>query len=279
MVRLFAYKARKVHSLSMMANERDIVWFDIDNTLYSASSRIADAMGERIHGYFTRLGLDDKEASALHLKYFKTYGLALRGLVRYHDVDTLEFDRQCDQSLPLEDMIGPAPSIRKLLQDIDRSKVRVWALTNAYVVHARRVLRILNLEDQFEGVVFCDYGEKNFYCKPEPEYFHSAMKKAGITDPTKCYFVDDSSSVPIFDLYDRFHLIHYYIETNVDAARRLGWGHCVYFCETGLETTEGGVKKTIATTTTFIPELGERVQVEKLEELRTVWSELFEKES
>ena len=29
-------------------------------------------------------------------------------------------------------MIKPDPKLRKLLQDIDRSKARVWALTNAY---------------------------------------------------------------------------------------------------------------------------------------------------
>ena len=32
------------------ADDRAIVWFDIDNTLYSASTRISHAMGERIHG-------------------------------------------------------------------------------------------------------------------------------------------------------------------------------------------------------------------------------------
>ncbi len=47
--------------------------------------------------------------------------------------DPLDFDRRCDGSLPLESMLVPDPTVRKLLQDIDRSKVRVWALTNAYV--------------------------------------------------------------------------------------------------------------------------------------------------
>lgn len=46
--------------------------------------------------------------------------------------DALDFDRQCDGSLPLEEMIRPDPKVRKLLQDIDRTKTRVWALTNAY---------------------------------------------------------------------------------------------------------------------------------------------------
>lgn len=47
-------------------------------------------------------------------------------------LDALDFNEKCDGSLPLEDMIIPDPSIRKLFQGIDRSKARVWALTNAY---------------------------------------------------------------------------------------------------------------------------------------------------
>ena len=38
--------------------------------------------------------------------------------------------------------------------------------------HAMRVLRILGVEDQIEGVIFCDYADPKFACKPEPEYFH-----------------------------------------------------------------------------------------------------------
>lgn len=49
------------------------------------------------------------------------------------ELDSLDFNERCDGSLPLETMLKPDPKARKLLQDIDRSKVRVWGLTNAYV--------------------------------------------------------------------------------------------------------------------------------------------------
>lgn len=45
--------------------------------------------------------------------------------------DPIDFDQKCDGSLPLEEMIAPNPSHRKLFQDIDRTKFRVWGLTNA----------------------------------------------------------------------------------------------------------------------------------------------------
>ncbi|EGO27496.1 hypothetical protein SERLADRAFT_382445, partial [Serpula lacrymans var. lacrymans S7.9] len=89
---------------------RFIVWFDIDNTLYSASTRISQAMGQRIHAYFVSLGLSEEEASGLHHKYYTEYGLALRGLTRHHDIDPLDFDQKCDGTLPLEEMIEPNPA-------------------------------------------------------------------------------------------------------------------------------------------------------------------------
>ena len=59
-------------------------------------------------------------------------------------------------------------------------------------------------------------------------------------------------------------------ETNVDAARRLGWGHCVHFLESGLVTMEGGVKKTLA-----VNDDESRATVQTLEQLRSVWPEIF----
>lgn len=234
---------------------RSIVWFDIDNTLYSASTKISQAMGQRIHAYFVGLGLDKDKASELHHAYYTQYGLALRGLTRHHDIDPMDFDRKCDGTLPLDDLIKPDPRLRKLFQDLDRSKVRVWALTNAYKNHAQRVLKILDLEDQIEGLVYCDYQQIGFTCKPEPDYYHNAMKQANISDPSKCFFVDDS-------------------RLNVTSAKELGWGHCVHFYEVGLETVEGGkTKKLVRDTNTH--DLEGIAQISDLEELRTLWPEIF----
>lgn len=84
------------------------------------------------------------------------------------------------------------------------------------------------------------------------------MRKAGITDPKKCYFIDDSRN-------------------NVAAAQRLGWGRCVHFCEQGLETVEGGKPKRIGADGKEA--LQDAVVIGRLVELRTVWSELFVKDS
>lgn len=112
-----------------------IVWLDIDNTLYShMETRIADRMVERIRAYFISLGMSEHEADELHMHYYKEYGLALRGLVRHHAIDPMDYDRQCDASLPLESLLRPDDEVIDLLSRIDRTKTRVYALTNAYKV-------------------------------------------------------------------------------------------------------------------------------------------------
>lgn len=110
---------------------RDLIWFDIDNCLYSRKLGIDTLMGEKIRSYFTTLGLDDDEATRLHKTYYRDYGLAIRGLVEHHKVDPAEYDLQCDSALPLGSVLTVNESLQRLLGDIDRTKYRVWCLTNA----------------------------------------------------------------------------------------------------------------------------------------------------
>lgn len=89
-------------------------------------------MGERISAYFLSLGLEKEKARELHKRYYTEYGLAIRGLVKHHDIDPLDYDSKCDASLPLDKILRPDPEIKQLLADLDRTKCRVFALTNAY---------------------------------------------------------------------------------------------------------------------------------------------------
>ena len=83
-----------------------------------------------------------------------------------------------------------------------------------------------------------------------------AMERANMTDPSKCYFIDDNRK-------------------NVDAARVLNWGHCVHFCEKGLEAMEGGRIKEIDDAREPGSLDNDVTQVQTLEDLRKVWPEIF----
>lgn len=76
--------------------------------------------------------MSEEDAHALHMRYYTDYGLAIRGLVRHHKIDAIDYDSRCDGALPLEGLISSSPALSRLFDDIDLEKANVWALTNAY---------------------------------------------------------------------------------------------------------------------------------------------------
>ncbi|RFU35616.1 hypothetical protein B7463_g689, partial [Scytalidium lignicola] len=221
--------------------ERAVFFFDIDNCLYPKSKRVHDHMSELIDQYFMKhLALTREDAYKLHQDYYKTYGLAIEGLVRHHKIDPLEYNKQVDDALPLESIITPDLPLRKLLEDIDKTKVKLWLFTNAYVNHGKRVVRLLGVDDLFEGMTYCDYGASTLVCKPHEAMFAKAMAEAGVKDINSCYFVDDSAS-------------------NCRKAEELGWT-TAHLVEEGDPLPSQKACK---------------YQIRHLEELRTIFPKLF----
>lgn len=147
-------------------------------------------MSDLIDEYFVKhLSLSREEAYRLHQQYYKDYGLAIEGLVRHHKIDPLEYNLQVDDALPLQDILVPDPELRNLLENIDKSKVKMWLFTNAYITHGQRVVKLLGVDDLFEGITYCDYAAETLLCKPDEKMFAKAMKQAGIDRYEDCYFV------------------------------------------------------------------------------------------
>ncbi|KAI0597930.1 pyrimidine 5'-nucleotidase [Biscogniauxia sp. FL1348] len=227
------------------ASPRPVLFFDIDNCLYPRSSKVHDLMATLIDDYFAKhLGLPKEDAIRLHKEYYQNYGLAIEGLVRHHQIDPLDYNAKVDDALPLEGIIKPNPALRQLLEDIDTSKVKLWLLTNAYVTHGRRVVKLLGVEDLFEGLTYCDYSEIPIICKPHKDMFARAMREAGVDRTEDCYFVDDSYS-------------------NCASSQKLGWT-TAHLVEEGLP-----VPRTQAS----------KYQIRHLEELRDVFPQFFKSSS
>ncbi|RCH83538.1 hypothetical protein CU097_002981 [Rhizopus azygosporus] len=181
---------------------RPVFFFDCDNCLYSKDLKVNILMREKIREYFVKeVGVPEEEVAAIQAHYHETYGLSLRGLTKHHSVDPLDFDLKVDQALPLDDLIKRDQSLIDMLKGLYCKK---WVFTNAYKPHALRCLRLLGIENEFDGLTYTNYTIPDFNCKPETESFLRAMKDAGINDPRLCYLVDDSAA-------------------NIDAAQKLGW--------------------------------------------------------
>ncbi|KAL8659387.1 MAG: hypothetical protein Q9226_000463 [Calogaya cf. arnoldii] len=159
----------------------------------STGNNIHDSMAALINDYFAKhLQLSAEDAKMLHQRYYKDYGLAVTGLALHHKIDTLHFNREVDDAVPLDDILTFDPQLRRLLADIDQTKVKLWLFTNAYITHALRVVRLLGIEDLFEGITYCDYGEIPIICKPHTEMFEKAEIEAGASPVDGCYFVGKS---------------------------------------------------------------------------------------
>lgn len=206
------------------------------------------------------LSLSQEEANDLHLKYYREYGLAIEGLVRHHKVDALEYNAKVDDALPLEDIIKPNPELRKLLEDVDKSKVRMWLFTNAYVTHGKRVVKLLGIDDLFEGITFCDYGSEKFYCKPHAEMYDKAMEQAGVKSNENCYFVGMYNTSAFLIKYSSFSDDSY---INTKAAQERGW-HTAHLLDP--EDPEPSMRAA-------------KHQIRSLNELRNIFPHLFKSKS
>ena len=100
-----------------------------------------------------------------------------------------------DDALPLDGLITPDPHLRKLLEDLDRNKVKPWLFTNAHITHGQRVVKLLGIEDMFEGITYCDYSKPSIICKPHSAMYDKAQAEADVSSPEDCFFVGTSPSM------------------------------------------------------------------------------------
>ena len=162
------------------------IFFDLDDTLYPASTGLWYAIKERMNIYMRdHMGFDPAEIPSLREKYYLQYGTTLRGLQANHDIDVADY-LAFVHDLPLGEYIRPNPTLCNVIASLG---TRNLVFTNADAAHARRVLKALELGDCFESIV--DVNAVAPYCKPMPESFQIAMQMAGESDPKRCVMIDD----------------------------------------------------------------------------------------
>ena len=130
--------------------------FDLDNTLYPASTRLFDLIDARMTAYVGRvMGSDPIEARRVQKSYFRDHGTTLAGLMKNHDVDPKHF---LDEVHAIElDRVAPD---EKLARGLSALPGRRFVFTNGDADYAGRVLSAIGIGDQFHGLVdihACDY--------------------------------------------------------------------------------------------------------------------------
>jgi putative hydrolase of the HAD superfamily len=159
--------------------------FDLDNTLYPASSGFMGQIESRMTAYVERVtGLPRDDAYRLQKKYLADYGLTLGGLVAHHEVDPLDF-HTIFHDLPLE-LLARDPM---LLAALERLPGRRLIFTNADDYHARRVLDHLALSHLFSEIFHI--GSADYVPKPDPANL-ARITADHLIDPARTAFFEDS---------------------------------------------------------------------------------------
>jgi putative hydrolase of the HAD superfamily len=164
-----------------------VLFFDLDDTLYSHTNGLWEAIRQRMTVYLRdQLGFPPDKIQEIRQSYYETYGTTLRGLQNHHQVDENDFLAYV-HDLPLEQYISPDPQLHRMLEGLEQSK---WIFTNADANHAQRVLQTLGVEDCFSGII--DVRALGFLCKPDYEAYTQALKLSGENNPRNCVLLDDS---------------------------------------------------------------------------------------
>ena len=165
--------------------ERFDAWiFDLDNTIYPASSglfgRVSSRMTLFIQGMFD---LDREGAFRIQKDLFRRHGTTAAGLMKEHSVDPSEF-MAFVHDIDLDD-VEPDPELDGLLSSLPGRKV---IFTNGTESHARRILDAYGIGRHFSGCY--DILQSGHRPKPEPAVYAEMMRLHGI-EPGSAVMIED----------------------------------------------------------------------------------------
>lgn len=158
--------------------------FDLDNTLYSATSRLFDQIDVRIGEFVAQLfDVDSVEARKIQKSYFREHGTTLRGLMDEHDMapeEFLEFVHDIDFS-----SLEPRDGLDAALSALPGRKL---IFTNADIPYSRKILARLGVGHHFEDIY--DIAAANYVPKPFPPAYDILIERHDVTPESTIFFED-----------------------------------------------------------------------------------------
>ncbi len=167
-----------------MPISRDTWVFDLDNTLYPASTNLFAHMDVKMGEYVARVeGVDAVTARIIQKRYFYDHGTTLAGLMANHSIDP---DHFLDYVHDI-DLSGVMPDA-ELIAAIGKLPGRKLVFTNADAVYGQRVLDRLGLGTAFEAIF--DIRDAGYLPKPDLAAYHQFCGNHDV-DPTTAIMVED----------------------------------------------------------------------------------------
>ena len=144
--------------------------FDLDNTLYDINLGLFKKISNRITDFImSKYSLDIDQAKKIQKEYYLKYGLTLRGLIVEKKLEPEEF---LDYVHDVEH-----PELKRNDQLI--SKIRILEgkkiiFTNATSNHAKKILKILELEHDFDQII--DIKDLEYIPKPDKRSYKKLLE-------------------------------------------------------------------------------------------------------
>ena len=144
--------------------------FDLDNTMYDINLGLFKKISNRITDFImSKYSLDIDQAKKIQKEYYLKYGLTLRGLIVEKKLEPEEF---LDYVHDVEH-----PELEKNDQLI--SKIRILEgkkiiFTNATSKHAKKILKILELEHDFDQII--DIKDLDYIPKPDKRSYKKLLE-------------------------------------------------------------------------------------------------------
>ena len=158
--------------------------FDLDNTLYPATSDLWPKIDQRITLYLGAIfGLDGMSSRALQKYYYERYGTTLRGLMEELGIgaqDFLDFTHEIDRS-----SLRPDPVLAGAITALPGRKL---ILTNGSREHALATASALGLGSLFDDIF--DIADADFLPKPAPETYARFFERH-VINPSRAMIFDD----------------------------------------------------------------------------------------
>ena len=144
--------------------------FDLDNTMYDINLGLFKKISNRITDFImSKYSLDIDQAKKIQKEYYLKYGLTLRGLIVEKKLEPEEF---LDYVHDVEH-----PELEKNDQLISKIKIlegKKIIFTNATSKHAKKILKILELENDFDQII--DIKDLEYIPKPDKRSYKKLLE-------------------------------------------------------------------------------------------------------
>ena len=165
------------------------IFFDLDNTLYPASSGVLQEMNRRI-GVFCSdyFGINEDDANTMRRGKHALFGTTLQWLRVCHGLLDPEPYIKAIHPPNMEDYVNPNPQLRSFISALPEDYV---LLTNSPMEHAERTLKALDLIDLFPRI--WDLRRMGYRGKPHREAYEMVLGDLGLK-AQETVLVDDNTA-------------------------------------------------------------------------------------